>query len=213
MNPTLCYSPGACSMAPHIVLHEIGAPFQVRKFATSERANYSPEYLAINPKGRIPALLIDGFTLTENPAILAYLGRRFAAAKLYPAQSGEDEARTLEWLAWLSNSVHIAVAQVLRPNRYADADTGHPAIKESGVANLRTMYKSIDTHFAKHTYAVGSNFSVADANLVPYYRWGNGRVGIDMAKDYPAFTAFIHRIGERASVKNVLATEEIGLLK
>jgi hypothetical protein len=75
MTSALYYSPGSCSMAPHIVLNEIGQPFELRKFATADRANYSPEYLAVNPKGRIPALQIDGFILTEVPAILAYLGR------------------------------------------------------------------------------------------------------------------------------------------
>lgn len=76
MAISLYYSPGACSFAPHVVLREIGLEFDLRKFSTADRSNYSPEYLAVNPKGRIPALLIDGFTLTENSAILAYLGRR-----------------------------------------------------------------------------------------------------------------------------------------
>ena len=74
MTIALYYSPGSCSLAPHIVLNEVGQPFELRRFATADRANYSPEYLAVNPKGRIPALQIDGFILTENPAILAYLG-------------------------------------------------------------------------------------------------------------------------------------------
>src|SRR5436190_18008320 len=93
MTIALYYSPGSCSLAPHIVLNEVGQPFELRKFATAERANYSAEYLAINPKGRIPALLIDGFVLTEAPAILAYVGRRFPGAGLYPRSLSEDEAR------------------------------------------------------------------------------------------------------------------------
>jgi glutathione S-transferase len=82
MTIALYYSPGSCSLAPHIVLNEVGQPFELRKFATADRANYSPDYLAVNPKGRIPALQIDGFILTENPAILAYLGRKFPGAGL-----------------------------------------------------------------------------------------------------------------------------------
>src|SRR3954464_5564531 len=105
MTIALYYSPGSCSLAPHIVLNEIGQPFELRKFATAERANYSAEYLAVNPKGRIPALLIDGFVLTENPAILAFLGRRFPAAGLHPADGSQQEARCLESLAWSSNTV------------------------------------------------------------------------------------------------------------
>jgi glutathione S-transferase len=102
MTIALYYSPGSCSLAPHIALNEIGQPFELRKFATADRANYSAEYLAINPKGRIPALQIDGFILTENPAILAYLGRRFPSAGLYPVDGSEAEARCLELLAWSS---------------------------------------------------------------------------------------------------------------
>jgi glutathione S-transferase len=83
----------------------IGQPFELRKFATADCANYSAEYLAINPKARIPALQIDGFVVTENPAVLAYLGRRFPNARLYPADAAEAEARCLELLAWSSNTV------------------------------------------------------------------------------------------------------------
>ena len=111
MTIALYYSPGSCSLAPHIVLNETGQPFELRKFATADRANYSAEYLAINPKGRIPALQIDGFILTENPAILAFLGRRFPSAGLYPSDGSEAEARCLELLAWSSNTVHVAYAQ------------------------------------------------------------------------------------------------------
>ena len=118
MTIALYYSPGACSFAPHVVLREVGVEFELRKVSTADRSNYSPEYLAINPKGRIPTLLIDGFTLTENPAILAYLGRRYPEAGLYPSAVGENEARCLELLAWSSNTVHVAFAQMLRPERF-----------------------------------------------------------------------------------------------
>ena len=82
---------GQRNVRPHEAQREIGLPFELRKFATADRGNYSPEYLAVNPKGRIPALLIDGFVMTENPAILAYLGRKYAAAGLYPSDASEDE--------------------------------------------------------------------------------------------------------------------------
>src|SRR5215470_2124788 len=132
MTIALYYSPGSCSLAAHIVLNEIGQPFELRKFATAERANYSPEYLAINPKGRIPSLQIDGFVLTEVPAILAYLGRRFPGAGLYPADGAEAEARCLELLAWSSSTVHVAFAQIFRPERFVANEQNYPPVKESG---------------------------------------------------------------------------------
>ena len=98
----------------------------MRKFATADRANHSAEYLAVNPKGRIPALQIDGFVLTENPAILAYLGRRFPGARLYPADFSEAEARCLESLASSSNTAHVAYAQLLRPERFVPSEQYQP---------------------------------------------------------------------------------------
>src|SRR4029453_19598550 len=106
MTIALYYSPGSSSLSVHIVLNEIGQPFELRKFATAERANSSAESLAVNPKARIPALQIDGFVLTETPAILAYLGRRFPDAGLYPADAAEAEARGLELLAGGSTRAH-----------------------------------------------------------------------------------------------------------
>lgn len=210
-STVLCYSPGACSLAPHIVLNEIGVPFTPRKFATAERANQSAEYLAINPKGRIPALVIDGFTLTENPAILAYLGRRYADAKLYPASTGEAEARVLEWLAWLSNTVHIAVAQVFRPERYSAETSHHASIIEYGKTLLAQQFGQIERQLGKTGFAVGNTLTVVDPLLLPYYRWGN-RMKFDMRADYPTFTRAVERLGERVAVRKTLETEGIGLL-
>lgn len=207
----LCYSPGACSLAPHIVLYELGVPFTARRFATAERANYGAEFLAINPKARIPALIIDGFTLTENPAILTYLGRRFPEAKLYPANTGEAEARCLEWLAWLSNTVHIAVAQVFRPVRYVKDEKDHPPVVESGKEHVRQSLAQIERHLAKNPFAVGSSLTVVDPCLLPYYRWGN-RMKFDMRADYPSYTRFVEKLGDRPAVKKALEVEGIGLL-
>ena len=131
MNTALYYSPGSCSLAPHIVLNEIDQPFELRKFSTAESANFSDEYKAINPKARIPALEIDGFILTENAAILAFLGRRFSSSELYPSDNSESEARCLELLAWSSNTVHVAFAQIFRPERFVLNENDYLVVKES----------------------------------------------------------------------------------
>src|SRR5258707_8525302 len=150
----LYYSPGSCSLAPHIVLNETGQPFELRKFATADRANYSAEYLAINPKGRIPALQIDGFILTENPAILAFLGRRFPSAGLYPADGSEAEARCLELLAWSSNTVHVAYAQLFRPERFVPNEQSYPPVKESGHVNYERCLAGIEETLQHRDYSV-----------------------------------------------------------
>ena len=210
MTIALYYSPGSCSLAPHIVLNEIGQPFELRRFATAERANYSPEYLAVNPKARIPALLIDGFTLTENPAVLAFLGRRFPDAGLYPADGGEAEARCLELLAWSSNTVHVAYAQLFRPERFVRDERNYPPVKESGDFNFQQCLAEIEHMLQHREYSLGSRFSVVDPFWLVFYRWGV-RTRYDMRSRFPAFTAFAERLSRRPSVERALAAEGISV--
>src|SRR5258705_13548108 len=159
MTLALYYSPGSCSFAPHVVLREIGLTFELRKFSTADRSNYSPEYLAVNPEGRIPTLLIDGFTLTENPAILAYLGRRYPEADLYPSTATEDEARCLEWLAWSSNTVHVAFAQILRPERFVLSEDTFPSVQTSGHTNFQRCLAEINPRLTRSPFASGAHFT------------------------------------------------------
>jgi glutathione S-transferase len=205
MTIALYYSPGSCSLAPHIVLNETGQPFELRKFATADRANASPEYLAINPKGRIPALLIDGFVLTENPAILAYIGRRFPEAGLYPAGRSEAEARCLELLAWSSNTVHVAYAQLLRPERFVLSEKDYPAVKESGRANYERCLAEIEARLHHHEYAA-QQFSIVDPFWLVCVR-----AGYEMRTRFPAYTAHAERLCSRPSVQQALSIEGISV--
>jgi glutathione S-transferase len=207
---TLYYSPGSCSLAVHIALHETGEPFEIRKFATAEKANYSPEYLAVNPKARIPALMIDGFTLTEMPAILAYIGRRFPAANLYPTGPGEAEARCLELLAWSSNTVHVAFAQLMRPERFVLREESYPPVKESGQTNFGRCLTEIEKRLQEHQYAIGPQFTVVDPFWLVFFRWG-ARSGYDMRAKFPAYSAYAERLCSRASVQRTLSVERISV--
>ena len=210
MTIILYYSPGSCSLAPHVVLNEIGQPFELRKFATADRANYSAEYLAINPRGRIPALQIDGFVLTENPAILAYLGRRFPRAGLYPADASEAEARCLELLAWSSNTVHVAYAQLFRPERFVPNEQNYPPVKESGRINYERCLGDIETRLRRQDYAVGARFTVVDPFWLVFYRWGT-RSGYDMRSRFPAYTTYAERLCKRPGVQHALSAEGISV--
>jgi glutathione S-transferase len=212
MTIALYYSPGSCSLAPHIVLNEIGQPFELRKFSTAERANYSPEYLAINPKGRIPALEIDGFVLTENPAILAYLGRRFPGARLYPADGSEAEARCLELLAWSSNTVHVTFAQLFRPERFVQKEDDYPPVRDSGRINYERCLADIDRTLQRQPFAVGTQFTVVDPFWLVFYRWAM-RSNYDMRNKFPAYTAYVERLCNRPSVQRTLAAEGISVWK
>jgi glutathione S-transferase len=210
MTIALYYSPGSCSFAPHVVLREIDLTFELRKFSTADRSNYSPEYLAVNPKGRIPTLLIDGFRLTENPAILAYLGRRYPEADLYPSTATEDEARCLEWLAWSSNTVHVAFAQILRPERFVPSEDAYPPVQANGHVNFQRCLAEIEAHLTRSPFAVGSRFTVVDPFWLVFYRWGI-RQGYEIKRLYPAYTRYAEVLSQRASVMAALSVEGISL--
>ena len=126
---TLYFSPGSSSMAPHIALHEVGAPFESRPISLAEKENRTPAYLAINPEGHVPTMLIDGRALTEVAGILYYLARRFPEASLLPDDI-EAQAQVVSWMSFIASTVHPVRRQGLEHARavYAIADT---AIGES----------------------------------------------------------------------------------
>lgn len=165
---------------------------------------------AINPKGRIPALLINGFVLTECPAILAYLGRKYPEAGVYPFSAAEDEARCLEWLAWSSNTVHVAFAQLRRPERFVPSADAHSRVQASGRTNFQQCLATIETHLTKESFAVGGRFSVVDPFWLVFYRWAGG-TGYEMPSLFPAYTRYARALSERPSVRAALEAEDISL--
>src|ERR1700735_5566023 len=138
---TLYLSPGSSSMAVHIALHEIGADFESRPISFAEREQHSPEYLAINPEGKVPTLLINGRPLTEVAAILYYLAKRYPEARLLPTNDIEAEAQALSWISSIASTVHPARARGLDHANaiYAIADrrlSGSWAIGEYSIADI-----------------------------------------------------------------------------
>src|SRR3979411_1717363 len=107
---TLYFSPGASSMAPHIALHEVGVPFEGKPLSLAKKETHTPEFLAINPEGKVPTLLIDGRPLTEVAGILFYLAKRFPAAGLLPDDI-EGEAQAVSWMSFIASTLHPARAR------------------------------------------------------------------------------------------------------
>lgn len=212
---TLFYSPGACSLAPHIVLEEIGAPFRLQLVSSRNgEGTETPEWRAMNPKARVPALSgvpgrIGGAPdlLTEAHAILLYLGRTHPEAGLLP-QDPAAEARCVEWMNWLSGAVHgQGFGLVWRPQRFADDPALFPALIAKGKAVLREHYAWIESLLADgRDWAVPGGYTVVDPYLLVFHQWG-GRIGMDMAAICPAWTDLIRRIGARPAVQRALATE------
>jgi len=203
---TLYYSPGACSLAPHIVLEELGLAYETERIITAEGQQRSAAYLAINPRGRVPALVVDGKVLVENLAILTFLGGGFPARGLWPARTW-DQAQALSVMAWLADTVHPAFGHFYRPERYVDGSACREAVKTSGRRSFEECLAEIDRLVSGQRWALGPRFSVLDAYLLVFYRWG-ARMGYPVRR-LERYTALAERILSRPAVKRVFADEGI----
>jgi glutathione S-transferase len=202
------YDAGSCSLAVRIVLEECGFPYQERRVTArdADRDTLRPDWLVRNPKGRVPALLpVAGRAggerglLTEVPAILTYLARLRPDLDLVPVDPAR-EARTLEWLNYLSGWVHsVCFAQLWRPARFVDDPASFASVRKKGLANLLDAFAAIEAIFADdRAWAVPDRFTIADAFLLVFYRWG-GVVDVDMTR-YEGWTASTRNACRRASV-------------
>ena len=213
MAMKLYYSPGACSLAPHIALEETGEPFEPVLVKLAEGAQRQPDYLEINPKGRVPVIADNGFVVTENPAVLRYIARKYPTAALWPDDM-RDDARCTEWLGWCTSGVHVAYAHVRRAERYAASEAGKAEVVEKGRETSRQVWEAVEARLAKSasTWAAGERYSVADPYVFTFWTWGRGpNLGYDMARDFPAWTAHAKRMGERPAVRRALDREGIAL--
>lgn len=201
------YSPGSCALASHIALEESGLAFEPVKISLADGEQRKPDYLRINPKGRVPAIAAGDFTLTENPAILRYVARRAPDAKLWPDDPVAD-ARCAEWLAFISSTVHPAYAHIRRPERYANDPKAREDVIAKGRETAREVWTIVDKKLAEHPWAAGETYSVADAYAFVFWTWGRGPVlQYDMTKDFPAYTAHARRMCERPAVRRAMERE------
>jgi glutathione S-transferase len=202
---TLYFSPGACSMAAHIVLQESGEEYQSQRVSFADAEQRSEAFLKINPQGRVPALILDdGEPLAENTAILPYLGKRFG---LWPTDP-IAEARALSLIGFLATNVHPSVAHMWRPGRYAADPAVHPQIQERGRETFDGYLRQIDGKLAERNWFL-DQYSVADPYLFVFYPWGLRR-GYPM-QELKSFSAFKDRMLQRPAVQHILAKEKINL--
>jgi glutathione S-transferase len=208
MTTKLYYAPGACSFASHIALEELGQPYETQKLNLMEGDQRKPEYLRLNPRGRVPTLVVDGNVLTENVGILTYLGGGHPEAGLWPKATW-DQAKLVSTMAWLSNTVHTTYAHIVRAQRYADDPAAVEAIKAKARASYEGYLQEIDGLLAGHKWAIANQYTVADGYLLVFYRWGN-RAKIDV-KALKNYTAHTQRVMARPAVRKVMADEGITL--
>jgi glutathione S-transferase len=202
---TLFFSPGACSLASHIGLEETGAAYEAKPILLAKGQQRTEEYRKINPRGKVPALSVDGKVLVENTAILTYLARQFPEKKLMPADPAE-EARCIATMCWFSSIVHPSFQHAMRPERFAEGETAQSAVKEIGRKSFWANLQEIDSMFGRNDWIMGSQYTVVDPYALVFYGWGV-RGGFPM-KELGAYTAWQERMMNRPTVRETVEIEQ-----
>lgn len=201
--------PGACSLVPHILLEECGLSYEASTVAIG-KDGISEEYRSVNPKMRVPALVMGDEVITELPAIvtaISYLAHKYH----FLGRNTMETVRSYEWLNWLSSQVHgQAWGSLVRPGRWSDDETAHAGIRAKSLQKLEAGFAEIDERLFS-THAVGDAFTAPDAYLYVLYRWGAWH-GIDMRRKYPKFTALAEAVSQRPAVQMAIEAEKVALL-
>lgn len=203
MQLTLYYAPIACSLVPYVTLTEAGAPFDVKTVNLRAQQQMSPEYLKLNPKHKVPVLVAEGRTLTENIAIQQFIARSFPAAKLLPADPWE-ELQAVSLMSWCAAGIHPFLSRINAPLKVCNVAGTEQAVKQASIEALDESFVILDGKLAgRETFF--SHFTAADA----YFYWcfrRAGQLGVDHRR-YPNLAAHFARMESRASVKKALAFE------
>ena len=205
---TLLYAPGACSLAPHIVLEWIGTQYEARRVELG-----SPELLEFNPSGAVPVIIDDkGWSLTQAGAVLDYLIRRFPEADIDAPPSIEAQAQKGRWSSFLTGDLHPAYFPVFSPQRYTTetGDAALAAVREAGRRLVRRQLHFIDDHLEGRQWFVAGKRTVIDAYAFPMVRWATSLLP-EKLSEHPNVSAFFERMRQDAAVMRVMKDE--GLLE
>lgn len=206
MSLTLYFAGGSCSLPALVGLEEAGAQFEAVRLVLSDGDQRTPEYLAINPRGRVPVLALDGQTVGENVAVLTAIANRFPQAKLLPLGDEVLLGRAYELIGWFSSGVHVSFAQVFRPERFSRDESAWPAIRAGGRENVLAAFAEIEQRLQDGgPWLLGETFSLVDPYALVFHRWAP-RLEID-ASAYPAFSAHAQRVLARPAVGRAVTRE------
>jgi glutathione S-transferase len=196
----LYFSPGACSLSPHIALREAGYKFDTEQVdLATKKTKDGADYAKINPKGYVPALQLDsGELLTEGVAIVNYLADQKPEANLLPKNGGMERYRAQEWLTFISSEIHKTFGPLFNPKT-------PDAFREIAIEKLGQRFDFLNKHLEGKQYLMGSQFSGADAYLFTVASWAP-HVKIDLGK-WPNVKAYIDRVAGRPAVKAAMKAE------
>ncbi len=202
----LFYVPGGCSRVPHIALEEAGATFEAVLVDFSVGEQRSPDYLAINPKGRVPALVTERGVLSETPAILAWIAQTWPEARLAPLDDPWAFAQMQAFNSYMASTVHVAHAHRNRGARWAEDEAAIAHMHDYAPRAIADAFALIETEFLKGPWVLGEDYSVCDPYLFVLSGWLPQR-GVDPAQ-FPRIAEHRRRMAERPAVQRAIAREE-----
>lgn len=204
MDILLYYAPITCSLVPYITLTEANASFDVRALNFRKAQQRSADYLKLNPKHKVPLLLVDGQPLTENVAIQIWIARTFPQARLLPADPWQ-ELKAISLLAWCSSGIHPYLSRINAPPRVCDVPDSADSVRRLAAEQLFESYRIADDLLAGREYFF-DHFTAADAHFFWCFRRGS-QFDLDLSV-FASCTAHFERMQRRASVQKLLAYEK-----
>ena len=208
----LHYYPGTAAMTPHILLQEMGVPFELVRVDRLADAHKAPAYLKLNPNGLIPVLTDGELVLYETAAILLYLCDTYQEAGLAPALGSVERAHFYKWLAWLTNTLQTTLIVYFYPERWVkEGNTaGAAEVKAQAQRKVGTLLDQLDSELAQHggPWLLGANYSAIDPFAMMLCRWTRGFPAAP-ARSRPHLGPYLQRVLERPAVQRVFATEQL----
>ena len=201
----LYYAPGTCALASHIALEEAGANYEAIRLSFKTEDQKKPDYLKINPKARVPALVTDRGILTETPALLIYIAQSFPAAKLAPLDDPFALAKVQAFNSYLCSTVHVAHAHRMRGTRWTDDAAAIESMKKKVPQTVGECFALIEREMFQGPWVMGKDYTVADGYLFTLTQWLGGD-GVDINK-MPKIAEHFRRVGERPAVRKAVEDE------
>lgn len=203
---TLYYAPNTCSLATHIALIDAGAPYELVRLSFATNDQRAPEFRAINPKARVPALVTAQGVLTETPALLAYVAQAFPAAALAPVADAFAFARVQAFNSYLCSTVHVAHSHRMRGYRWADDPAAIAAMQRKVPSSVTECFEAIERHMLQGLWVMGESYTICDPYLFTLSQWLEAD-GVDLAR-LPGVLAHRQRMAARPSVVRALQEEQ-----
>jgi glutathione S-transferase len=201
----LYYATGTCALASHIALEEAGASYEAIRMSFKNEDQKKPDYLKINPKARVPALVTDRGVLTETPAILVSVAQSFPSAKLAPIDDPFALAKVQAFNSYLCSTVHVAHAHRMRGARWTDDAAAMETMKKKVPQTVGDCFALIEREMFAGPWVMGENYTVCDGYLFTLTQWLSGD-GVDVNKT-PKIADHFKRVGERPAVRKVIDDE------